>query len=181
MAKRAGNTVAIPTLVQNAKKDNDLRLGVGRGNKMQHTREAFKAWLLMPRTFLGADERILGMLGIREPDVIELYGIRTQTEFAARFGIAEPTLSHWKREMQRNDDFRDFRTQMQQLTKNVMGALYRKTLEEADAARVKLWLQVVEGWHETMGYEIAPRENGLSDEEKAALDRLIEKNRGKDV
>ncbi len=164
------------SLVERAKNDKKTGAGVGRGNKMQATRAAFKAWLLIPHTFLGAGEPILRALGITDPEAVELCMIRTQSEFAEKFNVFEPTLSHWKKEMRNGDDFGDLKTEMRQLTKNVMGALYRKAIAEGDAARVKLWLQAVEGWNETMGQNITV-EDGLTDESKKALDRLIEKNR----
>lgn len=164
------------SIAENAKKDKDSGAGVGRGNKMERTREAFKAWLLLPRTFLGASEQVLRALGIIEPDAVELCGIRSQSEFASKFGIAEPTLSRWKRDLERDgSDLKDFGFQMQRLTKNVLGALYRKAMADADAPRVKLWLQVVEGWSESSPGLPSPHTE-LSDEEKATLDRLIEKN-----
>src|SRR3989344_2790063 len=164
------------SLIERAQKDKKLGAGVGRGNKMEGTRAAFKAWLLIPHTFLGAGETILRALGITDPEAVELCMIRTQSEFAQKFNVFEPTLSHWKKEMRNGDDFGDLKTEMRQLTKNVMGALYRKAIAEGDAARVKLWLQAVEGWNETIGQNITV-EDGLTDESKKALDRLIEKNR----
>ena len=176
MVKKALQHGIKTSIVEKAKNDKNIGLGVGRGNRMEHTRETFKAWLLMPRTFLGAGEHVLNALGIREPEVMELFGIKSQSEFATRFGVAEPTLSHWKREMHRGSDFQDFRVQMQQLTKNVMGALYRKTIEDGDAARVKLWMQVVEGWNERIVQDVNTNPCELSDEEKVTLDRLIRLN-----
>ena len=166
------------SLVEKAKNDKEIGAGVGRGNKMENTREAFKSWLLLPKTFLGAPENVLRVLGITDPESVELCSIRSQVEFASKFGVVEPTLSHWKREMQRGNDFNDFRISMQSLTKNVMGALYRKAIEEGDAPRVKLWLQTVEGWNETIGHNIGFKQPSLSDEEKDDLDRLIAKNKG---
>ena len=40
------------SLVEKAKNDKEIGAGVGRGNKMENTREAFKSWLLLPKTFL---------------------------------------------------------------------------------------------------------------------------------
>jgi len=164
------------SLIEKAKKDKEAGAGVGRGNKMQATRAAFKAWLLMPHTFLGAGESILRVLGITDPEAVELCMIKTQSEFAVKFGVFEPTLSRWKKELHNGNDFSDFKISMRNLTKNVMGALYRKAVAEGDAARVKLWLQTVEGWNETIGQNIT-MEDGLTDEHKKALDRVIEKNR----
>ena len=164
------------SLAEKAKKDKESGGGVGRGNKMERTREAFKAWLLIPRTYLGAGDQVLRALGIIDPETVELYSIKSQTEFATKFNIAEPTLSHWKREVQKSDYFKEFRVSMQQLTQNVVGALYRQAVAEGDAQRVKLWVQLIEGWNETIGQDIRMQSPGLTDEEKASLDRLIEKN-----
>lgn len=177
MAVKTAQTKRRVGLVEKAKKDKEVGAGVGRGNKMESTRAAFKAWLLLPRTFLGQGEHVLRLLGISDIETVELYGIRSQTEFSEKFGVGGPTLSHWKREMQNGNDFKDFQIEMRGLTKNVMGALYRQAMAEGDAARVKLWLQTVEGWNESSNFNVAVEaEQGLTDEEKAALDRLIAKN-----
>lgn len=165
------------SLTEKAKKDKELGAGVGRGNKLVRTREVFRTWLLIPRTYLGVSEQVLRALGIVDSEAIELHSIKSQGEFATKFGVAEPTLSRWKQEMEKGGDFEDFRMEMQRLTKNVMGALYRKTISDADAARVKLWLQVVEGWNETIHQDVRYKPYELSEEEKKELDRLIEKNR----
>lgn len=166
-----------PSLVEKTKKDKEAGAGVGRGNKMERTRAAFQAWLLIPRTFLGQGERVLGLLGISDQETVDLYVIKSQAEFAEKFGVGEPTLSHWKREMQDGNDFSDFKRHMRGLTKNVMGALYRQAVAEGDAPRVKLWLQTIEDWHEGSNFNISTgTEQGLTDEEKADIDRLIAKN-----
>jgi hypothetical protein len=165
------------TLVEKANKDKEVGAGVGRGNKMERTRAAFRAWLLKPRIFLGKGEHVLNLLGITDPETIELYKICSQTEFADKFGVGEPTLSHWKREMQNGNDFKDFKMDMRELTKNVVGALYRTTLEHGDAPRVLAWMKIVEDWHEQFGMEHSGEMNsGLTDEEKTAIDHLLKKN-----
>lgn len=176
MNKRPNKLKSKTTLAEKAKKDKESGLGVGRGNKLESTREAFRAWLLLPRNFLGASENILRALGIADSQTVELCSITTQADFAAKFNVMEPTLSRWKREMREGNDFKDFKHSMRGLTKNVMGALYRKAMTDGDAARVKLWLQTVEDWHETLGYQEMHKLYELSDEEKARLDRLIEAN-----
>ncbi|MFA6414739.1 MAG: hypothetical protein WC217_01075 [Candidatus Paceibacterota bacterium] len=165
------------TLVEKAKNDKESGAGVGRGNKMESTRAAFRAWLLKPRIFLGKGEHVLNLLGITDIETVELYSIRSQGEFSEKFGVGEPTLSHWKREMQNGNDFKDFKMDMRELTKNVVGTLYRTTLEHGDAPRVMAWMKIVEDWHERFGMEHSGEmDDGLTDEEKATIDRLIEKN-----
>ncbi|MFZ3044253.1 MAG: hypothetical protein WA058_04085 [Minisyncoccia bacterium] len=177
MATKTAQIKRHATLVEKAKKDKESGAGVGRGNKMESTRAAFRAWLLKPRIFLGKGEHVLNLLGITDVETVELYSIRSQGEFSEKFGVGEPTLSHWKREMQNGNDFKDFQIEMRGLTKNVMGALYRQAMAEGDAPRVKLWLQTVEGWNESNNFNVAMgTEPGLTDEEKADLLRMLEKN-----
>jgi hypothetical protein len=148
------------------------------GRKRIKQREVFKLWLSLPDQFKGAPERITALLGMTDPIALELLKIPTMIAFGAEFGIHPPTLSDWRREIEDHSDFlSDVKKEMRKTTRNILGALYRKTLEEGDAARVTAWMKIVEDWREQLGVQHSGEISTLSDEKKAALDRLLEKNR----
>lgn len=141
-------------------------------------KEALRVWLSIPAIFLGAPEQVIAKLGIEEQDVIEIMKIGTQRQFAETVGVIEPQISEWKKELTKDhDSFVETKAFMKRLTKNVLGSLYRAALSEGDAPRAKLWMQIVESWREQMGIEHSGDVGGgLTDEERAALDKLIAKN-----
>lgn len=149
-----------------------------QGNARPRAKEAFRLWLSLPAIFLGAPEQVISKLGIEEQDATDIMRIGTQRAFAELVGVKEPVLSEWKAEiMAESNSFALTKAFVQRLTKNMLGSLYRAALQEGDAARVKLWMQIVEGWREQMGVEHSGDiGGGLSDEERAALDKLIAKN-----
>ncbi|MBY0473316.1 hypothetical protein K2Q00_03495 [Patescibacteria group bacterium] len=177
MTKKNLSQKAKLSLEEKAKKDKEFGGGVGRGNKLERTRGIFRTWLLVPRNFLGANEQIFRALGFIDAETIELYSIKSQAEFAEKFGVAEPTLSRWKGEIEKaGNDLADFRQEMKHLSINLMGALYRKGLSTGDPAAIKLWLQVMEGWNERTVHQVDVSGYQLSEEEKAELDQLMEAN-----
>lgn len=78
---------------------------------------------------------------------IELLSIKSQKEFAARYSLSEDILSDWNK-LTITIEYRifDWKFWAQRLTKNIIGALYREGIIYGDAARVKLWMEIVEDW-----------------------------------
>lgn len=148
-----------------------------KGEGRKYTREGFKIWLLLPGQFKGVPERIVELLGITDPTQVYLLQFKTMQSFAEEFGVNPPTLSRWRNEMESDDMFAiDVKKLMRGFTRNVLGALYRKALDEADAPRAKLWLQYVDDWREQLGVDHSGHISNLTDEEKKALDDVIAKN-----
>mgnify|MGYP001608886026 CR=1 FL=1 len=148
------------------------------GSGRQYTREVFKMWCVLPDTFKGAPERITQLLGITDPVTIELIEIATMKQFAEIFGCSIHSLTRWRREIETSNDYlNDVKRAFRPLTKNFMLSLYRKGLEEGDPQRFKVWMQIVEDWREQLGIEHSGDiGEGLTDEEKKAIDHLIAKN-----
>lgn len=103
----------------------------------------------MPLKWLGMGREYLETLGIQDEEILELASIQSQKDFAQRFGLNETTLVEWNKHKPpveyQNIDWRKW---AMPLTKNVVATLYNKIEEEGDAARVKLWLQAVDGYVE---------------------------------
>lgn len=141
-------------------------------------KEALKLWMSIPAIFLG-DEETMSKLGADEDDVRFIMSITTQKQFAETVGVEEPVISKWKSELLKdNDSFALTKSFMRRLTKNVLGALYRFAIKEGDAARIKLYMQIIESWKESVGVEHSGGidDLGLSTKERAELDKLLKDN-----
>ena len=89
-------------------------------------------------------------LGIDDEELLELIEIKTQGQFAEKFGISPSTLSEeWnvKKPPVEYEDI-DWRTWAKKLTKNVMQCLLDGIVKDQDAPRIKLWLQAVDNFVE---------------------------------
>lgn len=186
-AEKPQNEATELTILDRAHQETKLDISVqkaqaAKGESRRYTKEVFRLWLSMPDQFKGAPDRIVSLLGLTDPIALELLKLPTMQAFADEFGVMRTTLSRWRGEVERDKDFAlDVKKQLRTVTRNVLGALYRKALEEADAARIKIWLQYVEDWREHLGVEHTGYVSTLTDEEKRALDKVIEKHKRKHV
>lgn len=121
--------------------------------KKQHEYRAYLLWKNMPMKWLGMGREYLENMGIRSEEVLMLAGIQTQKDFAEKFGLNETTLVEWnkhKTPIEYQDI--DWRKWAAPLTKNVVATLYDRITGsdkgDGDAARIKLWLQAVDGYVE---------------------------------
>lgn len=112
--------------------------------------DMYVLWKSLPTLLKGQKLETFGKLGISDELLVELLSIKSQTEFAKHFGIPEPTtLSDWNKRPDLVKQVEAARKSWsKKLTSNVMMGLYRKAVQEGDASRVKLWMQIVEGWVE---------------------------------
>jgi len=107
----------------------------------------------MPMKWLGMGREYLENMGIRSEEVLMLAGIQTQKDFADKFGLNETTLVEWnKQKIPIEFQDIDWRKWAMPLTKNVVATLYDRITGsekgDGDAARIKLWLQAVDGYVE---------------------------------
>jgi hypothetical protein len=87
--------------------------------------------------------------GIDDDDLMALADCRTQTQFAEKFGISIDTLTDWKNKpVPPEYEAIDWRTWAKQLTTSVVALLFEGIQKDKDAARIKLWLQAVDGYVE---------------------------------
>lgn len=119
----------------------------------EHEYRAYLIWKNLPFKWLGMGREYLENLGIQDETILELAGIQTQKDFAAKFGLNETTLVKWNKSKP-PVEFQDidWRKWAMPLTKNVVATLYDRITGsekgDGDAARVKLWLQAVDGYVE---------------------------------
>ena len=98
--------------------------------------------------------------------------LKTQEDFANKFGVAETTLSEWKaRDGFWDDVARARRLFFKDKTSNVVASIYKAALGASPQDR-KLWLQYIEEWSEKE--EIAHTGEGMR-ELSEAIKKLAEK------
>lgn len=115
----------------------------------EHKYRMYLIWKNMPVKWLGMARQHLQNMGIQDEEILELSDIETQKDFAEKFEMNETTLVIWnKKKPPAEFQDIDWRKWAVGLTKNVVSTLYDKIEEEGDAARVKLWLQAVDGYVE---------------------------------
>ena len=83
----------------------------------------------------------------------KIFGFHTDGGFAKKFKVSQETLVTWKD----SDNLWEIRDRhlrhFKQYTANIYRALYGGAMERKSAAEIKLWLQAVEGWKESVKTE----------------------------
>ena len=104
----------------------------------------YLAWKALPVNALNC-AAIAAELSIETWEIEQLIGIKTQSDFAARFGLHPSTLSEWNSQPIPSEYAHlDWRTWAKSSTKDVVMALLNGILEYGDAARVRLWFQFID-------------------------------------
>ncbi len=118
------------------------RLGVRKKQDF----ESYAMWKSMPSVLRGQPRQVLEKFGVDEDIALSLLEIRTQTEFAKRFGIKDlTTLTDWNKRLAREGLIPRMHEWARKLTPNVILALYKTATKDGKAAEVKAWLEIVEG------------------------------------
>lgn len=101
-------------------------------------------WKALPVNALNCDG-IAQELSIENWEFKQLVGIKTQDDFAKRFGIHPSTLTEWNNQSIPSEYAHlDWRTWAKSLTKDVVFSLYKGIVEHSDAARIRLWFQFID-------------------------------------
>jgi len=107
--------------------------------------EAYIAWKSLPAFLKGQPEAVLKKTGMDDEATLELLKIRTQTEFATRFGIKDlGTLTDWNKRIDEEGLLNDIYGWARRLTPNVVFALYKNVSKNGKAKEVKAWFEIVE-------------------------------------
>ena len=108
--------------------------------------ESCALWKSLPSFLRGQPRPVLQKFGIDDEIALELLDIKTQAEFARRFGIKDPaTLTDWNKRLEKDGSIRRIHDWARKLTPNVIFALYRNASKNGKAAEVRTWLEIVEG------------------------------------
>lgn len=96
--------------------------------------EAYVFWYSIPSMLLRppsdrqgvrpTTDQMLEALGIDDERVREFAGIKTQQQFAERFGLDRATLTNWNKIIAKRDTLADLRVFFRGLSKNIMLAMY---------------------------------------------------------
>ena len=110
---------------------------------------AFVMWKSLPASLRKLDSNKLGELGF-DVEILDLLKLKNHSEFCKQFGVCMDTLTDWSR-------LPRFTSDVMTVINNTIVHTYKsaidhnftmKTLQEANASRVKLWKQLYEGWTE---------------------------------
>ena len=108
--------------------------------------ESYAMWKALPSFLRGQPRQALEKLGIDEEVALSLLEIKSQTEFAKRFGIKDlATLTDWNKKLEDEKIIPQIHKWARKLTPNVIFALYRTATKQGKAAEVKTWIEIVEG------------------------------------
>jgi len=87
-------------------------------------------------------------MGIEDEEILKLIDIKTQGQFAEKYGIGDSTVYRWKKKAAERDVLMDIRKWAQPLTRNVILSLYNKAIRGGLPDHYKLFLQAIPGWSE---------------------------------
>jgi len=126
---------------------NDAKATAARPPYKKREFESYRLWLSMPSVLRGQPRHVLEKMGLDDEAALSLLEIRSQAEFARRFGIEDPgTLSDWNRRIEAEGGLMpEIRTWAVRLTPNVVLALYREATRTGRAAEMKAWMDITEG------------------------------------
>lgn len=104
----------------------------------------YLAWKALPINSLNC-EKVTAEFSIENWEIEQLAGIKTQNDFAERFGLHPSTLSEWNNQpIPLEYAHLDWRNWAKSLTKEVVMTLFNGIIEYGDAARVRLWFQFID-------------------------------------
>jgi len=108
--------------------------------------ESYAMWKSMPSVLRGQSRQTLEKFGIEDEVAFSLLEIKSQTEFAKRFGIKDPaTLTDWNKIIEKEGLIPGINSWARKLTPNVLLSLYKTITKEGKASEVKAWYEIVEG------------------------------------
>ena len=131
------------------------------GKRKQKLFKIYQLWLSLPPILLGEDADKLRKQGIASEQLLKLLSVTTKTQFRDVFfdesdgsKLSWETIAKWDRKIEEEPALLSDRMKWaKELTSNVLYSLYRQAMLEGDAARVKLFMQLVESWVEKKGIE----------------------------
>lgn len=107
--------------------------------------ESYALWKSLPSFLRGQSRQVIERFGIDEEVVISLLEIKTQRQFAERFGIKDPaTLTDWNKRLEKEGTIDRVHDWARKLTPNVIFALYRNASKNGKAHEVRAWIEIVE-------------------------------------
>jgi len=120
--------------------------------------ELYSVWRGLPIPILKqmSETQITDQMGFDDDQVLELVYIKSQKEFALKYGLHPDTLTDWNKKIRKNDPLYDSKGWARTLTKNVMMSFYNHTIRKGNPLLYKLFFQVVNDWEESSKVKFAP-------------------------
>lgn len=109
--------------------------------------DAYVIWRSIPACLRDKNSEIAQKALAENPIYTDLLDIKNQTDFAKRYGVENSTLTNWNKLLQKRGHLSEITKWGQELTKDLLLALYLRTIEDGNAESVRLWFQIVEGWN----------------------------------
>ena len=126
---------------QSADKQKERKVGVYRKQEF----DSYMIWKSLPSILKGQPKIVLEKMGIQEDVTLELLEIKTQTEFAKRFGIKDlGTLTDWNKKIEKDGLITSIHSWARGLTPNVVMALYKNVTKNGKAQEVRAWFELIE-------------------------------------
>ena len=109
---------------------------------------SYVLWKSLPSFLKGQPRIVLEKFGISDEIVLSLLEIKTQTEFASRFGIKDlGTLTDWNKRIEKEGLLTSINSWARNLTPNVVFALYKNVSKHGKAQDVRAWFEFIENNH----------------------------------
>lgn len=106
---------------------------------------SYVLWKSLPSFLKGQPRIMLEKFGITDDATIELLSIKTQTDFASRFGIKDlGTLTDWNKRIEKEGLLISINSWARTLTPNVVLALYKNVSKNGKAQEVRAWFEIIE-------------------------------------
>ncbi len=106
---------------------------------------SYVLWKSLPSFLKGQPKIMLEKFGITDELAVELLQIKTQGEFATKFGIKDPgTLTDWNKRIEKEGLLTSINSWARSLTPNVVLALYKNASKNGKAQEVRAWFEIIE-------------------------------------
>jgi hypothetical protein len=126
--------------------DEEKRQELQRG-KVYKTQDfsSYVLWKSLPSFLRGQPRAVLEKFGISDEAMLQLLEIKTQTEFARRFGVKDlGTLTDWNKRIEKEGLLSSINSWARNLTPNVVFALYKNVSKNGRAHEVRAWFELIE-------------------------------------
>jgi uncharacterized protein YnzC (UPF0291/DUF896 family) len=109
--------------------------------------ERYALWKYLPSQLRGQPKDTIERMGIIDEDILLLFEIKNQKEFADKFQLGdEGTLSDWNKRLLKESSMQYIRHWSKYLDGNVVFAHYKKILKDPTGNDTKNWFEINENY-----------------------------------
>lgn len=131
----------------NNKKKKKVKTGPYKSDEFRD----YKYWKSLPALWKKmSNDELANKFGIDDDYTLELLDLKTQDQFANKYGLERATLTLWNKRIEKegNEYLENTKKWARKLNKNVVMAHYNKLIRKFDPVSGDLWYKVVDGWNE---------------------------------